>query len=98
MSDQNQKIKTSLRRHRDQTAVKRQVKIAKDLGAPILDAHRFDKRHAMNCGDPQCHMCGNPRKFFKEPTFQEKRLFQDSDQPHDRGSNGLNNDQETRKP
>lgn len=24
-----------------------------------------------------CHMCGNPRKHFKDVTVQERRLFQD---------------------
>lgn len=23
-----------------------------------------------------CYACGNPRKFFKEPTVQEQRFFQ----------------------
>jgi hypothetical protein len=30
----------------------------------------------MTCGDSNCAMCGNPRKFFKEVTTQEKRLFE----------------------
>jgi hypothetical protein len=30
----------------------------------------------MNCGNPNCHMCGNPRKIWKEKTIQEKRFEQ----------------------
>jgi len=48
----------------------------------------------MNCGDSNCVMCGNPRKFFNEPTQQEKRLFQDVDTPNDRHSNGLTPDED----
>lgn len=36
--------------------------------------HRFHKRHALNCGDSHCVMCGNPRKFFGEKTFQERKF------------------------
>jgi hypothetical protein len=34
-------------------------------------------------------MCGNPRKFWGEPTQQEKRLFQDVEKVTDKHSNGL---------
>ena len=76
MSDQEAKDKHSKRIHDKETAVKRQVKIAKSHGSFVGEEekqpHRFAKRHALNCGDPDCAMCGNPRKFFKEPTVQEK--------------------------
>jgi len=35
------------------------------------------KKHALNCGNPKCLMCGNPRKIFREVTIQEKRFDQD---------------------
>ena len=50
--------------------------------------HRYHKKSGTTCGDSRCAMCGNPRKFFKEPTFQEKRLSQDVDSQRDRHSNG----------
>jgi hypothetical protein len=34
----------------------------------------------MNCGNPNCVMCANPRKVFKEKTIQEKRLEQNIDE------------------
>jgi hypothetical protein len=43
----------------------------------------------MDCGNPKCALCGNPRKLYKELTPQEKRLFQDLDIKRDRHSNGL---------
>ena len=43
----------------------------------------------MNCGNPKCFMCSNPRKTFKELTQQEKRMFQDVEKITDKHSNGL---------
>ncbi len=79
MSNQVEKYKHSKRLARDKRAIDRQVKIAKSHGFPIGSAHRFGKVHAMTCGDSHCAMCGNPRKFFKEKTIQEKRAEQDTD-------------------
>jgi hypothetical protein len=44
----------------------------------------------MDCGNPHCYLCGNPRKTHKDKlTQQEKRLFQDlevSDRHHKNGN------------
>lgn len=40
------------------------------------DMHRYHKTSGTTCGDSNCFMCGNPRKFFKERTIQEKRFMQ----------------------
>jgi hypothetical protein len=90
LSTEEDKFKHSKRLLKDENAVKKQVKIAKEHGVPIKDSHKFAKRHVMNCGNPKCVMCANPRKIFKELSQQEKRLFQDLDTPNDRHSNGLN--------
>lgn len=97
MSDEKDKIKNSKRRQKDENAIKKQMKIAKEHRItefnPKLDQpHRYHKHHAMNCGNPDCFMCANPRKIFKELTTQERRLFQDPDKPNDRHSNGLKPD------
>jgi len=89
MSTEQDKFNHSKRLQRDENAVKKQVKIAKEHGIPVKDPHRLEKHHVMDCGNPKCVMCGNPRKTFKELTAQEKRLFQDVDTPNDRHSNGL---------
>jgi hypothetical protein len=80
MSTEQDKFDHSRRRLKDDNAVKKQTRIAKTYGVPVDEPHKFAKRHAMNCGDPKCYMCANPRKVFNEPTQQEKRLFQDLDQ------------------
>lgn len=94
MSTEQDKIKHSVRLQKDENAIKKQVKIAKQKGLTEQDRdvkqpHRLVKHHAMDCGSPGCVMCGNPRKLFKEVTPQEKRLFQDLDELHVKHSNGL---------
>ena len=89
MSKDADKIKHSKRLLKDENAVKKQTKIAKDFGIPVTEPHKFAKHHAMNCGNPKCVMCANPRKTFKELTQQEKRMFQDVEKITDKHSNGL---------
>ena len=44
----------------------------------------------MDCGNPQCPLCGNPRRTHKDTlTAQEKRLYQDVEKTSDKHSNGL---------
>jgi hypothetical protein len=94
VSTEQDKLKNSKRRHADETAINKQVKIAKKHGLTeqdraIKEPHRMVKHHAMDCGQPGCVLCGNPRKLFNELTTQEKRLFQDVEQQRDKHSNGL---------
>lgn len=77
MSTEEDKLKHSKRIHSKDTVIKRQTKIAKQYGSNVEEPHRFVKRHAMNCGIPNCVLCANPRKVFKEETIQEKRFKQD---------------------
>ena len=85
MSDPKTKLKTSKRRYDDEVAIKRQVRIAKQHGYKfndevIKEPHRLAKHHAMDCGNPGCYLCGNPRKTHKDKlTMQEKRFYQDAD-------------------
>jgi hypothetical protein len=88
MSTEQDRFKNSQRRLRDESAVKKQTKIAKAHGVPVKEPHKFAKHHAMDCGNPGCVMCGNPRKTFNELTAQEKRLFQDTEAIRNRHSNG----------
>ena len=85
MSRDEDKIKHSKRLHDDETHIKKQVKIARAHGLtkndPIVaEPHRLAKHHAMDCGNPECYLCGNPRKTHKDKlTIQEKRLNQKVD-------------------
>ena len=76
MSHEDDKFKHSKRLHDDETKVQKQVKIAKAYGVPVKEPHKLEKKHALNCGNPKCVMCMNPRKSFNELTIQEKRFYQ----------------------
>jgi hypothetical protein len=79
MSKEQDKIKHGTRIHRAWTAIKKQLRIARAHGLtkndPIVaEPHRLAKHHAMDCGNPDCYLCGNPRKTHKDKlTIQEKR-------------------------
>lgn len=98
MTHEQDKIKASRRRHNDETAVNKQKRIARAHGynendKVIKQPHRLAKHHVMDCGNPECYLCGNPRKTHKDKlTAQEKRLFQDLDKKTDKHSNGLKNE------
>lgn len=95
MSNETAKYINSHRRHKNDVAIARQVRIAKQHGLTnkdkaIKEPHRLAKHHAMDCGNPQCPLCGNPRRTHKDTlTAQEKRLYQDVDKTTDKHSNGL---------
>ena len=94
MSNDLARYLNSKRRHKTDVAISRQVKIARSHNTynqtNLKQPHRLAKHHAMDCGNPDCFLCGNPRKTHKDRlTTQEKRLFQDMEQIKDRHSNGL---------
>lgn len=74
MSHEDAKMKHSKRLHDEETHINKQVKIAKAYGVPVTEPHRLAKHHVMDCGNPKCVMCGNPRKVFGEKTIQEKKF------------------------
>ena len=92
MSTEQDKFKHSKRLLKDENAIKKQTKIAKEHGMDVKEPHKFAKHHAMDCGNPECSLCSNPRKIHKELTTQEKRLFQDVEEVRDRHSNGLSSE------
>ena len=96
MSTEEDKFKHSKRLLKDENAIKKQTKIAKqhnsfsDENNVLKQPHRLAKHHAMDCGNPKCFMCGNPRKTHKDKlTTQEKRMYQDLEKVTDRHSNGV---------
>lgn len=96
MSQDDTKISHSRRLWQKVTHIARQMSIRNAHGFPprsvdegVEVPHRYHKVSGMTCGDPKCAMCGNPRKFFKEPTMQEKRQQQDVDNTRAKRSNGV---------
>jgi hypothetical protein len=72
--DEISESKRSKRRHETDNFIKKQQKIARSHNVPEFEceSHRYAKKKAMNCGDPDCIMCMNPRKSFKQKTLKEK--------------------------
>jgi protein subunit release factor B len=87
MSNQEDKEKRSRRLQKEENAIQKQIKIAKTKGMEVKqnEAHRFAKHHAMDCGNPECPVCGNPRKISKdkltkqEKSFYQKEIWEESD-------------------
>lgn len=95
MSTEDDKFKHSKRLQKDENAIRKQAKIAREHGAPVRQEHRLHKHHAMDCGNPDCFLCGNPRRTHKDKlTAQEHRLFQDMDNVRDKKSNGIKVEEE----
>ena len=93
MSTEQDKFKNSKRRLKDENAVKKQTKIAKEFGVPVKEPHKFAKQHAMDCGNPKCLICSR-EKVFGEPPIQQKRFDQNIEDIRDKRSNGLTNQEE----
>lgn len=76
--DELSKVKHSKRIQQKENHVKKQVKIAKAYGIPVKqgEEHYLAKHSALNCGNPQCLLCMNPRKSMGEKTIQEKKFEQ----------------------
>ena len=90
-----EKQKRSKRLQQKENHVQKQAKILKQYASHnepanqlLKEPHRLAKRHALNCGNPKCVMCGNPRKMWHELTIQEKRHLQELELQRDRRSNG----------
>ena len=80
MSDEITRNTRSIRFKKDYCKIRKQLKIAKAFLVPVTEKriHRLAKLKVLNCGDPNCLMCGNPRKMRKGKidetlTLQEKR-------------------------
>ena len=91
MSNDQDKAKHNTRMHRAWVAIKKQlgiIKVHKNFGTASKQIdesqpHRLAKKHAMDCGQPNCTLCGNPRhnrarKGKDKLTAQEKRNNQKS--------------------
>ena len=76
MASTESKVKHSKRISEKVNKLKHKIKVAKEYGLDhiLQRPHKYHKTSMFNCGNGNCHMCGNPRKVFKEVTQQEKRL------------------------
>jgi len=105
MSNEESKLAHGRRIQQKNRHIARQVRIRQAHGFNRLNdatapggqvesnPHRYHKVSGVTCGSSRCMMCGNPRKFFKERTMQEKRFAQDVDTARDRRSNRVATDE-----
>lgn len=80
MSDPETKEKRSKRLHHNETHIKKRFRQMKSLRSDThlyeREPHRLCDNGWSNCGNSNCVMCGNPRKFFNEKTIQERSFEQ----------------------
>jgi len=72
-SDDFKEPKRSKRLRLTENIIKKRERQLKDVGRDYKDSpHKFHKHSPFNCGIPDCHMCANPRKVWKDKTLKEK--------------------------
>lgn len=69
-------MKRAERRAKTKRFIKRQLKIAKRFGLKLTPG-KFKKKHALDCGNPKCLICGNPRKLWKRIPTKEQIMKED---------------------
>jgi hypothetical protein len=65
------------RRFQTQVAIARQVRIDRQHNAfspRFIEPGRFRKRAAMDCGNPRCGVCGNPRRIGRSDPLTLKEV------------------------
>jgi hypothetical protein len=63
-----------LRRYNDRLAIKRQLSICSAyVGITVVKPGKFRKLKALNCGQPRCLSCSNPRRTWGRLTMAELR-------------------------
>ena len=72
--------------HNDEKAIDKQIAILKSCGSGnkklMNEPNRMKKQHAMDCGTPNCPICGNPRKIYNQLPISEKRFAQNNKDEH----------------
>lgn len=76
MSHDQHKLKHSKRRYDTNLIIKKRKKLLKEYNLDyannlcIKQPHRLSRMNGINCGNPGCMLCINPRKYG-EKTIQE---------------------------
>lgn len=67
MSDEDTRNERAKRFKNDFRSIRKQLKLAQAYKVDVeaKDVHRLAKIKVLNCGDPNCSLCTNPRKFNK---------------------------------
>ena len=81
LSSEITRLTRSRRKQQKWVHIAKQTKIAQKYSYSttnkrIIEPHRNHKTHSLNCGNPRCVFCSNPRKMFGEKTIQELSFYQ----------------------
>ena len=83
MSDEYSKKKHSKRIQQTENQIHKQQKIALQHGLTRKEVerepHRFAKHHAMDCGNPECFLCANPRHLHKHGETKQEKSFKQTE-------------------
>jgi len=79
MSSPDDKLKHSKRLLKDENVIKKQTRIAKQNGMDVKEPHKFVKHNAMDCGNPECGLCGNPRHISKDSLTVQEKCFKQTE-------------------
>lgn len=74
MSDETTREKHSKRLWNTETVIVKRRKVLEQYkihNKAFKQKHRLSKMNGINCGNPKCFLCMNPRKQYKEKTIQE---------------------------
>lgn len=71
--------KDKRRHHRERMIAKRKKQVKELHQGHYRHENYLSKTSPFTCGDSNCAMCGNPRKFFGEKTIQERRNLQEDE-------------------
>lgn len=80
MSNEADKLKHSKRRKDTKCVIRKRLKFIRKSNWGVgsrytTEPHRLSKMNGINCGNPNCFMCMNPRKYG-EKTMQERKMNQ----------------------
>lgn len=76
------KSKRSERRHDTERVIEKRKRLVKSFGINkdySECGHKLSKMNGINCGDPKCIFCMNPRRSFKQKTLKEVSFDQTLD-------------------
>jgi len=71
MSNESTKIKHSKRHQQKWNHIHKQIAIGQCYNVKPKFIHQLNKKTIMRCSNPNCILCGNPRKMFNQKTKQE---------------------------
>lgn len=64
-------MQKAIRRSKTENIINKRKKQLEIYDIPVKTPHKLSKMNGLNCGNPDCVYCSNPRKIFKQKTRKE---------------------------